>query len=329
MEKREFDHFDMDLEGDDFLAEVRWLSELPLGDLVSEVKGNEALRGYLGETCAQSYRKDAAWYADSKDVEPCFRCHDFRDWDNEQLRMFVEEKHEGIIGQWAPIIVKTLLARMMQPSEVEYRKKLAREADIAKQHEMKLRRDKDWQEFLHIVPRLYRNASVKDFSDGARKSIITPILETGLSCILYGGNGVGKTHLAWALFREFRYEGTTSWLSTLSALLSDISTKAITYKRSAIDIIEASMVRQLQVLLIDECDKTDIEGSAFKNFSHLINRRYEEGLQTVLLCNAIDKEELKRKLGDSIVSRFSSDAWVAKVIPLLGDDKRQKRTAQG
>ena len=70
------------------------------------------------------------------------------------------------------------------------------------------------------------------------------------------------------------------------------------------------------VVGIDEADKVEMQGVPFRNFSYLINRRYEEQLQTILLCNANDMEELKTKFGGSIIDRFRSNTWPAEILDL-------------
>ena len=87
---------------------------------------------------------------------------------------------------------------------------------------------------------------------------------------------------------------------------------------SATDAINEVLMRNLPVLIIDEADKVEMQGVPFRNLSYLINRRYEEQLQTVLFCNAVDIEELKSKFGGSIIDRFRANTWPAEIIDFTG-----------
>ena len=317
-------HFNMDLQSEEFFKQVCEFADLPVDDIVAEVIDNERFRHYLAETCASAYHKDFAWFGGHKDVDACYRCEDFESWTYEDCDNFANKVADGSIRYWAPIILKTLKARMSMPSEVKARKDEARIAEeVQKAAEHKRLREMQ-AEFKRIIPEEYRTATVQDFP-AIKDLIVGPIIEKGMSAILYGGNGVGKTRLAWALMREFRKEGISSSYDNLAAFLAQLSSLAMIQKRSAIDVIECGMVKQIGVMIFDECDKTEIEGNAFRNFSYLINRRYEEGKQTLIFCNALNDDELRHKLGDSIVSRFHSESWGAKVFFLGNNDKRPKK----
>ena len=314
--------FDMDLNGAAFYKQVCEFANLPVDALVEEVKDNERFRHYLAETCARSYKQDNAWFGGHKDVDACFRCEDFEIWTTEDVENFAYKSIDASIRYWAPLILKNLRARMSLEDEANARRE--EEKLIEAQNETEFQRQKklNWKSFLDTLPKIYKDASIRDYPKQFSDGVIKPILEGGMSAILYGGNGVGKTHLAYALMREWRMEGTTSVYSNLSVLMAMISQQVINSKRSAVDIIESRFVRQCSVVVLDECDKTDMEGATFRNFTHLINRRYEEGKQTLLFCNAKNEAELEQKLTSSVVSRFKSDAWVAKIIYLGDTDKR-------
>ena len=317
--------FDMDLRGNAFFKQVCEFADLPVDDIVAEVIDNERFRHYLAETCANAYHKDFTWFGGHKDVDPCYRCEDFESWTYEDCDNFANKVADGSIRYWAPIILKTLKARMSMPSEVKAREEEEKAEKALADSEFEKQKKLNWKVFQESIPKLYRDASIKDYPKPFMDGVIKPILESGLSAILYGGNGVGKTHLAYALMKEWKHEGTVSAYSNLTVFMSLLSQMAVNSKKSAIEFIEQRYVKQCAVLVLDECDKTDMDGIVFRNFSHLINRRYEEGKQTLLLCNAKNEAELEQKLTSSVVSRFKSDAWVAKIICLGDTDKRNKK----
>lgn len=286
-----------------------WFEHLGIEEMVNLVAEDENLRGYLGYTCAHDY---AHRLDDPKLPKPIFDC--FREWNWQLAEKYVEEADRNTIGIWTPKIAHALCWFLKQPVSVEARKK-EREAIEKLQKE---KEDSEWAErltrFYERVPKLFKNASVRDFT-GPWKAVVDKAI-SGTSMILYGKNGIGKTRFGWAVGMHFLQERKYCFFQTFQELNDGINKWVTQRGISATDAINEVLMKNLPVLIIDEADKVEMQGVPFRNFSYLINRRYEEQLQTILLCNANDMEELKTKFGGSIIDRFRSNTWPAEILDL-------------
>lgn len=144
-------------------------------------------------------------------------------------------------------------------------------------------------------------------------------LKTGRSAIIYGGNGVGKTHLAFAAIRAQVELG----ISSRYALAFDFFTEV---KRSFRDDSTDAILKRYATagyLVIDEVDKAFGSQTEFVYLYSLINERYNRMLPTVLITNA-DEAELVSVIGSSTLSRVAGDGAI---IELKGQDWRQKERA--
>lgn len=144
-------------------------------------------------------------------------------------------------------------------------------------------------------------------------------LKSGRSAIVYGGNGVGKTHLAFAAIRHQIEAG----VSSRYVLAFDFFTEV---KRSfRDDTTEAIMDRYAKVgyLVIDEVDKAFGSQTEFVYLYSLVNERYNRMLPTVLITNA-DEADLVSVIGASTLSRVAGDGAI---IELKGEDYRQRMLA--
>jgi DNA replication protein DnaC len=144
-------------------------------------------------------------------------------------------------------------------------------------------------------------------------------LKTGRSAIIYGGNGLGKTHLAFAAIRyQVEHE-----VSSKYVLAFDFFTAI---KRSfRDDTTDAVMTKYAQAgyLVVDEVDKTFGSQTEFVYLYSLVNERYNRMLPTVLITNA-DEADLVTVIGASTLSRVAGDGAI---IELSGEDFRQRARA--
>ena len=253
-----------------------WFEHLSVEEMVNLVVEDENLRGYLGYTCAHDY---AHRLDDPKLPKAIFS--DFHDWNWMTAEKYVEDVDRKTIGIWTPTITHALCYLLRQPVSREDRKK----EQEAREKALKEKEDKEWSErlarFHERVPKIFRNASIHDFT-GAWKAVVDKALN-GTSMILYGKNGIGKTRFGWALGMHFLEERKYCFFQTLQELSDGINAWVLKRGISATDAINEVLTKNLPVLIIDEADKVEMQGVPFRNFSYLINRRYEEELQTILL----------------------------------------------
>lgn len=306
---------------DGFLAQIAKASALSDEELVKELQESPDFCSYLAGTCAPGFQLYAKlWEADkSKPLQP------FLQW-NEKAELGIRQQRTEALSYWGVKLVKALNwmanTEPARNATEELKKEISQhkaEIDAKKRLERKER----LLQFYASIPALYKTASLKDFGD----SKLVKNLLGGMSAVIYGGNGIGKTHLGWAITRHWREEEQDkdpfAYFAPFSMLMAMISMLAANAKVSGPEIIEQNYLHKISHLIIDECDKTDMGDVAFRNFSHLIGRRYEEGLQTILICNADSEEKVREILGDSVFSRFRAKSWNADIIKVSGEDKRR------
>jgi DNA replication protein DnaC len=144
-------------------------------------------------------------------------------------------------------------------------------------------------------------------------------LKTGRSAIIYGGNGLGKTHLAFASIRyqvehevSSKYVLAFDFFTAIKRSFRDDSTDAVMSKYA-----------QAGYLVVDEVDKTFGSQTEFVYLYSLVNERYNRMLPTVLITNA-DEADLVTVIGASTLSRVAGDGAI---IELTGEDYRQRSLA--
>ena len=173
--------------------------------------------------------------------------------------------------------------------------------------------------FWDTVPLRFKNATFDTFSctSEKQKSVID-FLKKGKSAVIYGSNGVGKTHLAFAscfhqvsLGKTAKYILAFDFFNALRKSFSDYTTDIIMHE-----------YEDVEYLVIDEIDKTQGTPMEFTYLYSLINKRYNEMKSTVLITNA-KPDEFAAIIGESALDRVASDG---KVIDLTGENYRQRKS---
>jgi DNA replication protein DnaC len=178
-----------------------------------------------------------------------------------------------------------------------------------------------YSEFIRDVPPRFKDATFSSFqcsSDKQRKTV--EYLKTGGSAVIYGSNGVGKTHLAYATCEYQARQGKVAgyvlafdFFNKIRKSFSDGTTEDVMNRYS-----------NYQLLVIDEIDKTQGTQTEFMYLYSLINERYNYMRSTILITNA-KPDEFAAIIGQSALDRVASEG---KVIDLTGDNYRQKRSKQ-
>ncbi|NCC61607.1 MAG: hypothetical protein EOM12_11840 [Verrucomicrobiae bacterium] len=148
-------------------------------------------------------------------------------------------------------------------------------------------------EVLKAIPKRFRDESFDTYvcdTDKQRAMITT--IKKGKSVALYGSNGTGKTHLAFAMvkylldldiFAEYR----------LAGQVFNLARKSYEDPKVVRDI---EKLKCSQYLIVDEVDKKFGTISEFLTLYEIINYRYNELLPTMLITNA-EKDELIEVIG--------------------------------
>lgn len=226
------------------------------------------------------------------------------------------------------------LKKMFEQREIEqYGRLLTDEERIAKEEEEdRINKEKEAEakkesirvekqmrlgDFSRSVPLRYRDATFDNYicSTERQKSIVA-YLKQGKSAIIYGSNGTGKTHLAYAYCYHQYKKGffprcilAFDFFNEIRRSFNDGKSEEVVHKYSMYDF-----------LVIDEIDKTHGSQMEFTYLYSLINNRYNDMLPTVLITNA-KPDEFATIVGTSVIDRIGSDG---KIIELSGENYRQK-----
>ncbi len=168
--------------------------------------------------------------------------------------------------------------------------------------------------FEESVPFRYKDADLqKDFHAPFIES-----LKNGQSGVVVGGNGIGKTRLAWALARYWKQQNPSCSVQIIKGaeLLSEVKAIDGDWYRYIREVYGKS-----EHLFIDEIDKIKGTEADWMLLTYLIDYRYEWCWQTIVLGNC-GKDEAMRLLGQSSYSRLSGDG--AEAYHLVGTDKRKE-----
>ncbi len=168
--------------------------------------------------------------------------------------------------------------------------------------------------FEQTVPARYKDANLeRDFH-----ASFIELLKNGQSGVVVGGNGIGKTRLAWALARFWKQQDPNCSVQIVKGaeLLSEVKAVEGDWYRYIRDQYGRS-----EHLFIDEIDKIKGSEADWMLLTYLIDYRYEWCWQTVVLGNC-DKAEAMRLLGQSSYSRLSGDG--AEAYHLVGTDRRKE-----
>jgi DNA replication protein DnaC len=181
--------------------------------------------------------------------------------------------------------------------------RISEEQEQARQAEQKLKeRSARIKERISQIPRRYRDATFDKFEILTdQHQVLVDYLKAGNSCIIFGPNGTGKTHLAFATIRhQIEYDKTGIYM--LAADLFD-QVKALFGDKTAGDLSE---LERCDYLVIDEVDKRYGSQTEFIALYRLVNKRYNEMLPTMLITNS-SRDELVDVVGPSVVDRIREE----------------------
>lgn len=139
---------------------------------------------------------------------------------------------------------------------------------------------------------------------GAKLAALIPRLGTGCILVLHGINGNGKTQLGVELMRH--QVGVRKLSAKFTSSMEFFMAVKATYRPDA-KKDEAAVVAEFtapKLLVMDEVEKRGESEWENHLLFHLVNRRYNDGKDTVMISN-LDKAELPAHLGRSLVSRLN------------------------
>jgi len=225
----------------------------------------------------------------------------------EKIEQYRKERDAREMEQYGRILDDNERDSIIEKEELQRKKDIENE---------KIR--KIYSEFIREVPPRFKDATFSSFkcsSDKQRKTV--EYLKTGGSAVIYGSNGVGKTHLAYATCEYQARQGKVAgyvlafdFFNKIRKSFSDGTTEDVMNRYS-----------NYQLLVIDEIDKTQGTPTEFMYLYSLINERYNYMRSTILITNA-KPDEFAAIIGQSALDRVASEG---KVIDLTGENYRQRK----
>ena len=184
---------------------------------------------------------------------------------------------------------------------------------------------------MRIVPRIHRDCSIDSFQDrnGEKakemcKGFISnynPI--SGRSILFTGETGVGKTHLAVAIYRELIVQGkvvseNVKFVTAPELLLEIKKTFTDSSITTESDVIDR--YSNADLLILDDLGSEKTTEFAIQSLYLVIDRRNRNMRPTIITTN-LSLKEIEEKLDARIASRLSS----MKVVEINMPDYRKKR----
>lgn len=165
---------------------------------------------------------------------------------------------------------------------------------------------------LEAIPQVHRDVTLHSFAFMPKT---LSKLMSGMSALVLGLNGCGKSGLAWAIYRECVMH--LEWpVVVVDALDLLYNLKDVVYKRglSPWQAVKERYGRGVTRLFIDELDKIKGTEDDYQLLFTLVNYRYQWRLQTVAFANGT-LEQIIDLAGQSTVARLTSDGAEALKMP--------------
>ena len=208
--------------------------------------------------------------------------------------------------------------RIQTGEERKVNEKMEEDRLSREEQELHNREVEQWKENrLSFIPLRFKDKSFGNYKASNKEQIFAvEHLKTGKSAVIYGTNGTGKTHLAFASIRyqieheqDAKYILAFDFFNEIKRSFSDGKTESIMREYSRADY-----------LIVDEVDKAFGSQTEFVYLYSLINERYNRMKPSVLITNA-GAETLVDVIGSSTLSRVAGDGAI---IKLSGDDYRKR-----
>lgn len=174
------------------------------------------------------------------------------------------------------------------------------------------------KDYKKVIPPRFQDVSFEvDVPELIKKACIEQ-LKDKKGLLLVGETGVGKTHIACALIREFiekghevRFYNTGKFLELLRSEFND-SSESIGLFQEVMDYDG--------VLFFDDLGAEKPSAWAIERLYLIINEKYEQ-MRPMFFTTNCSKENLVQTLGDRIVSRITA---MTLQIKISGTDRRKQ-----
>jgi len=170
------------------------------------------------------------------------------------------------------------------------------------------------------IPARYADAKFNDVPVAIREKFVQ-IKSTKKGIFIHGAVGVGKTHIAFALKKQYDLENPyrLGIFYNTGELLQ--STRA-DMDRQNYDKVRAmeSLISAEGVIFLDDLGAESPTGWVLEQLYTLINTRYMQ-MRPMVITSNLSLEQIGQALGDRIASRLVE---MCDVVELTGEDRRMK-----
>jgi len=168
-----------------------------------------------------------------------------------------------------------------------------------------------------MIPYRYKDVKYEDAPENIRL-LFEKMVETRKGLYIHGAIGCGKTHIAYALYKETEnilnkralFENTTELLMSFK---KDFD-RPYGEKSNKADLI----MENGGLLFLDDIGVEKMSEWVSETFYLIVNRRYNDNIPIIFTSN-LSIPELSQRIGDRIVSRI---AQMCDVVELSGGDRR-------
>lgn len=150
---------------------------------------------------------------------------------------------------------------------------------------------------------------------------IKSLVDNRYAYFIYGDVGVGKSHLAAALMRDYLFRSSqrpSIKFSTVAALLGEIKRAITKQQRSTTEEDIIKRFSRHDLLVLDDIGAKNNTQWAIDILFRLIDYRYASESMTIFTSN-LSINDLSLRLHDCIASRIIE---MCEVVSLKGDDRR-------
>ena len=161
--------------------------------------------------------------------------------------------------------------------------------------------------FYNQIPPRYRAVGPPTNQDGL----------SGTCTMIYGGYGTGKTYEAYALCKDLYFSGSikTFRIMTELELLSNLKEG---YSSNSFGL-RLKGFKDCDFLVVDEVGKNISTDFNRAYLFEILNHRYEWMKKTILICNAKNKDEIRKIVPPAVIDRYRE-----KVIEFTGTSRRYR-----
>lgn len=176
-----------------------------------------------------------------------------------------------------------------------------------------------------MTPERYKDAKWEDVPPKIQTAV-AEMLAGGKGIYLYGGVGVGKTHIAYGIKAHIEAQP-GGWLrfwnvtDLLREVRADFSRQEEQKRRPDEGLTQISSLGTKHPAILDDIGAEKSTDFVIETLYHIINERYNKCLPTIFTSN-LSLDQLAGVVGERSASRI---AEMCKVIHMTGVDKRINR----